>query len=1084
MNYTQIESTSSMMSLSREELRYQKELKSAIQQGENASQFEHLAAALLSRLLDVPIAVAKSGFQYGGDAGTAAQQGRRLRLECKKYNDTSTLNERELLGEIDQALARDQALEAWLLVATCAVKEQLRQSLVQKGEKVGVPVVIIDWTDHEIAPLAALCASAPALVDEELSQEAGEAARALQTVSCDAIKSLLRNLESWCLGYDALRTSSHNRLNKIWNSPRESNANLGQNAAGGGETKRIKRTTVDDALSDWGQESTRGDTPVAVVGLEGTGKTWATLAWLVDNRDKQPIVLIVPSSVMVAFSPFSETNVKQFLAACLYEISGVRNQEHWLRRLDNLLKRPPDEGPTLTVFFDGLNQEPSVQWLQLLKILQGESFAGRVRIIVSTRTHYFEGRLSELSSLVVPAKRIDVCLYDITPGDELDQMLEFEGISRADLHPDVIESARNPRLFKLVLRFREKLVEPYQVTLHRLLWEYGRDTLGVRAGRSFSEEEWRDWLKEIAQKHLDGIKKYSVKSLGETLDRPDLDPGGVYNRLSDIIDGRFASRDPMGNLQLTPEVVAQALGVALLSHLDQVTAPDFDSLDARLTKWLDPIGGLDEQAEILRAAASILVEEGRAAESSIPGVLVTAWLQTQNITDAHRLELACLAPHFPDALLDAVEHSRSHTSARIWAVRALRAIPSTEDESLTSAALAAIIKRACRWMSHVSRGVDMRPEHDEWYSNRLKRLIGVDSSQRIKVVGVELELVDNAYGLPAFSVPSIIQAFPLSEALPIFEVAAVSFAIMNLDGSWDDLKWICLLNEIDPEETAKALRNLSQEVSLRTPETGVHPNFPKRVASLLLRLTGHKADEEAAVAIDPDLEEFSTYEKDYLPQPGRSFFPLERRHAEITLNDTTLPLHYRVKRTKELWLDPSFEPPAAFVAELREMADRIEVEKLDISLDVTSEDHDFEELEPVLARCAPDLLANLIRRKMQSLLAASPSESRYLSAVRATDYPILAGEAEVAAARTLRLSSGGSNEDSEAYATEKLLLLEVQDLEVQAQFALLIESDLKYIIPEFREVLRPPTPGDIDALIARYASSLSSQQHDLLILSE
>ena len=103
----------------------------------------------------MPIAVAKSGFQYGGDAGTAGQQGRRLRLECKKYSDTSYLNDRELLGEIDQALERDQALEAWILVATRTVSEQLWHSLVQKGERIGVPIVIIDWTNHEIgvAPL-------------------------------------------------------------------------------------------------------------------------------------------------------------------------------------------------------------------------------------------------------------------------------------------------------------------------------------------------------------------------------------------------------------------------------------------------------------------------------------------------------------------------------------------------------------------------------------------------------------------------------------------------------------------------------------------------------------------------------------------------------------------------------------------------------------------------------------------------------------------------------------------------------------------------------------------------------------------
>ena len=107
------------MSLNTAELGNQEKLKQELQNAQEASKLERLAAALLSRLLDVPIAVAKSGFQHGADAGPAGQQGRRFRVECKKYRNTSHLNERELLGEIDQALARDEALEAWVLVATC-----------------------------------------------------------------------------------------------------------------------------------------------------------------------------------------------------------------------------------------------------------------------------------------------------------------------------------------------------------------------------------------------------------------------------------------------------------------------------------------------------------------------------------------------------------------------------------------------------------------------------------------------------------------------------------------------------------------------------------------------------------------------------------------------------------------------------------------------------------------------------------------------------------------------------------------------------------------------------------------------------
>lgn len=213
-----------MSTVSPTDLENQEKLKHELQQGTRASKLENLAAALLGKLLDVPIAVAKSGFQHGGDAGPAGQQGRRFRIECKKYSDTTSFSDRELLGEIDHALARDEALEAWFLVSTRNVGEQLAQDLIQKGEKIGVPVIILDWKSHELASLAALCAFAPDIVDTEFSPEAGALARALRPISEHAITMLRRDLQSWCLGFETLRSKSQNILEKIWNSPRESNA--------------------------------------------------------------------------------------------------------------------------------------------------------------------------------------------------------------------------------------------------------------------------------------------------------------------------------------------------------------------------------------------------------------------------------------------------------------------------------------------------------------------------------------------------------------------------------------------------------------------------------------------------------------------------------------------------------------------------------------------------------------------------------------------------------------------------------------------------------------------------------------------
>ena len=136
-------------------------------------------------------------------------------------------------------------------------------------------------------------------------------------------------------------------------------------------------------------------------------------------------------------------------------------------------------------------------------------------------------------------------------------------------------------------------------------------------------------------------------------------------------------------------------------------------------------------------------------------------------------------------------------------------------------------------------------------------------------------------------------------------------------------------------------------------------------------------------------------------------------------------------------------------------------------------------LESVLARCAPDLLADLIRRKMRSM-ATCPPESRHWSAIHATDHLVLASEDEAAAARALRLSV--EDEDDDASDANNLLLIELRNLDAQDQFDELIHADLKYISTKFAKILRPPTPADVDVLIARYADDSLKQQRDLLTL--
>ena len=473
--------------------------------------------------------------------------------------------------------------------------------------------------------------------------------------------------------------------------------------------------------------------------------------------------------------------------------------------------------------------------------------------------------------------------------------------------------------------------------------------------------------------------------------------------------------------------------------------------------------------------------QGRAEPSPIASILVTAWLQAQNVTDDHRQELADLASSLLTALLDAIEHSDSPSqgSALRWAVNALQNIPKTD-----SAAFAVIVERARRWLSIVSRDVDTRAdaETEKWRSQRFVDRIGVDRSGPLTVAGIELELVDHAEALAQSVIPSILEGFPLAAAGPVFEVASIGLAIRGHSESWDRLRWLCLLNEADPDDTATSLRSLSEQIGNRIPEPGVHPDLPKRIAALLLWLTGQEEDDQAAasIAIDPGLERPASYAEDYLPQPSRSiWFPLERRHAGLVFQDPELSTLGRANLVGDLWLDPNFNPPEFFVPEIRKTASGIKVEKLHRHTSQTAEIHKFEQLEPVLARCAPDLLSDLVRRKMRSI-GTSPPESRYWNSNYATDHLVLAGTAEAAAARTLRRSGREDDEMNELLASNRLLLLEIRDLEAQDQFDALINSALKDVFTSVTEILQCPTPTEVDALIKRHGAGSYVRQRDLL----
>ena len=139
----------------------------------------------------------------------------------------------------------------------------------------------------------------------------------------------------------------------------------------------------------------------------------------------------------------------------------------------------------------------------------------------------------------------------------------------------------------------------------------------------------------------------------------------------------------------------------------------------------------------------------------------------------------------------------------------------------------------------------------------------------------------------------------------------------------------------------------------------------------------------------------------------------------------------RIERAEDFLLDPAFELPAAFVAEVDAAAYKFDLSEVHSHPSHTPGDHQFELLEPALARCSPAALAQLLRRKLRD---HPPADARYWRAIHAPSALLLTEEKDAQAALDLRLAPGAHPDTaSEMWARTCLLLLEMWDSRAQSK---------------------------------------------------
>ena len=1028
--------------------------------------FEELVCELLGRLVGLEFIRARGGSQHGGDGGTHGVEGHRLIYEARRYGPDTSFDNLSIRGEIDEAVQRAPDLEAWILVSTRGIPEQTIITMESAATPRGIQAIALDWLPTRMPRLAALCASFPIDVERVLGSDCGSLLSEIRestdySVTLEALKA---SITEALTGFEQLRGRSHARVREVWANADVAKSAFGQDVAGGALGKaHIRRESPTTDLDEWQSRASETRNNLAIVkGREGMGKTWAAVDWLQYRLDQLPIVVLVPSKVFVD-PVMDRQSLFTFIARCLRDLVDEikRSQIYWEVRVQRLFAKSVEIRETMLLFFDGLNERGGYDWLSAFDTLQATQFNGRMRVLVSARTSFVEERLGNLRWHDRDPIHICVQSYDEKPGGEFERKLRVTGIERKDLSSALVDLARVPRLFQLVIKLKDRFGNVNRVTLNRLFWEYGATAIRQNP---FSPREWREFVIQSANEFKAGKKRQFRGSVEERVSKPTATQDENYQKVSSIVDGVFAELNDWGEVEFNEDFVRYSLGLALVKKLH---TENKSSAKESLRIFFDPVNEHDEEAEIVRAAVSITLAMQPEGKSPFLAALCERWVRCQNLPRDHLDELNLLAQDLVDPLLDVIEVLGSHAEsmARYRAINALNH-GDLQDVTITQK----IAARGTQWLKLISQrlskaGGDEASAQVLRRRERLDSRIGTGDTGVVKVLGREVEIVPwMDEGL--FTVAAqLLQGRPLEYAIDFFETDAIRFAI---DGEYNEaISWLNMLNEVDPSETASRLRASSQSFLQCQPENGVHEQLNKRVAAILLWRTWFEEDNIKAQEIDPGLDWKSSYYDDYGKSPATSWYHLERRHAISTLLRKDIPLRQRIDRTSEYLKDPSLEVPATFVDELVDEVRALDLKKLDTSVSKSSEDLDWNDLSWVLARCAPNELARVERERLCGF-ARRHGETRMHAARIAPNAMLMVENTESESLCEVRERIPDIPENYETWIRTELLIAEIQGRSGIDQLRTIVEADIQEVGSRLTTACESPQTTELEDLVDQY----------------
>jgi len=1022
--------------------------------------FEGLIGEALREISGVPFRLADSGLQFGVD-GKPTYEADAICYEAKRYDDTVPPD--KVLSKLARMSIRDPECDIWVLAATSQIGTQLADDARAVGAKDGLFVLILDWSETSLPPLAVALAMGGMRVQEFLKNHIHDD-KSLQRaiVSLEAVKASADfaphadRIRTQCnepaVGWALAQRANTDWLVDAFSSRRKAKAKFGQPLSPGDkDTAPVyqRRALIDRLLPYFTAAS--DERVVCILGGEGHGKSWIVAQSWLALADKPLMIFMTPND-------FDETagqnDVVDLLVSKLRQQTGnwgsATTQQRWRRRLEQWRGRPETHTPRLIAIIDGINQRPEFDWARII-----DSFGDQLnqlggRLVVTVRTPDFQNRVR--GRLSVRFTEIHVPEWTEL---ERDEILTGHGIRASDVHPAVATSLRNPRLLGIALELLDKadVTTLEELNVSRLLLEHIR----MSERDALVPQPMHECVRRL-QKHAQEIVSRMKANQQDDLKIFEDNVGAVADgRFYQAVDG-----DP-ARYTLKADGLTLALGLLVIDRL-RTAQRNGRILDAELEALLEPIAALDDTAKVILAALTVTAVD-EPYEQNIASSLVRGFGSLQNPDHTQFPAFASLAKRRPQGFMEAARAlslAGGHQPNFDWIQQALIVA------GRLSRAWQEMASEVHVWLSVYSlspeRGMFGHPAHDppekvqeerDKNRRRVEENLGALSANERAILR---NLPSEEGNLSALSRLAL---FLLAgKALAPFASSLLNWSFSNAlnpdhGAPYKEFEHLVSLNRVDWPQTRMALL----EVGAGLREADVSTTGKWTLVNIL-HSTGHSEDGKEARSLAENLTK------------DRPSFKSWRLIEDFCGTDPC---------------DPASEQPDN-VTRTAEQYAAIDVSKLRQTFGQTSEDHFFVMARPGIARFKPDIAVTKHREFAANVLSRTGFPLRQgLFELCQHSALLTINEARAlvrkwADVKTAGKADGLSTRDT-WIVSQYLLLLAFPFLSAREQVDILLSNETdEDVLLDLMNLAKPLAKGEFEILL-RAACSEENKRNQYLLLA-